>query len=121
VSETGGMLTAPEIADQAAEAIRALGVLAAGGADHASLDDVRDVIEGLERMGGNLAHLYEQLARILVTRREDGQIMNGADRDPDHWVGEAVEALAAAGQASDMMTAALTQASETSAKLKAPR
>lgn len=108
-----------DIASQAAEATRALRDLTSDGAGFASLDDVRDVIASLERMGRDLPQLCEQLARILVVQREEGQIAPG--RDPDFWVVEAVEALAAAGQAADMMTAALTQARATSAELSPAR
>ena len=108
-----------DIASQAAEATRALRDLTCDGAGFASLDDVRDVIASLERMGRDLPQLCEQLARILVVQREEGQIAPG--RDPDFWVVEAVEALAAAGQAADMMTAALTQARATSAELSPAR
>ena len=66
-------------------------------------------------MGQDLPRLYEQLARILVVQREDGQITQSPGQDPDFWVVEAVQALAAAGQAADMMTAALNQARRTSA------
>ncbi len=72
-------------------------------------------------MGQDLAPLCEQLARIMVVQREDGQIMHGSDQDPDLWVAEAVEALAAASQAADMVTAALTQACKTSAELRSAR
>jgi hypothetical protein len=115
------VLTAREIAGQAAGAIRELSDLTADGADFASLDDARDVIASLERLGQDLPHLCEQLARILVVQREEGQITQDADQDPDFWVVEVVEALAAAGQAADMMTAALTQARKTSAELKSVR
>jgi hypothetical protein len=108
-------MTVREIASQAAEATRALNELACGGADFASLDDVRDVIASLERIGQDLPHLCEHLARILVVQRDDGQIAPAPGQD---WVIEAVEALAAAGQAADMMTAALTQAGQTSARLR---
>lgn len=108
-----------DIASQAAEATRALRDLTSDGAGFASLDDVRDVIASLERMGRDLPQLCEQLARILVVQCEEGQIAPG--RDPDFWVVEAVEALAAAGQAADMMTAALTQARATSAELSPAR
>jgi hypothetical protein len=110
-----------EIASQAAEATRALNDLTSDSADFASLDDVREVIASLERMGRDLPRLCEQLARILVVQREEGQIAQGSGRDPDFWVVEAVEALAAAGQAADMMTAALTQARKTSAELSPAR
>jgi hypothetical protein len=121
VSEMASAMTAREIAGQAAGAIRELSDLTSDGADFASLDDARDVIASLERLGQDLPHLCEQLARILVVQREEGQITQGADQDPDFWVVEVVEALAAAGQAADMMTAALTQARKTSAELKSTR
>jgi hypothetical protein len=111
-------LTVREIASQAAEATRALNELTSGGTPFASLDDVREVIASLERMGQDLPQLCEQLARILVVQREDGQITHAPG---PNWVIEAVEALAAASQAADMMTAALTQASETSAQLRPTR
>ena len=121
VSEMASAMTAREIAGQAAGAIRELSDLTSDGADVASLDDARDVIASLERLGQDLPHLCEQLARILVVQREEGQITQGADQDPDFWVVEVVEALAAAGQAADMMTAALTQARKTAAELKSGR
>jgi hypothetical protein len=65
--------------------------------------------------------MCEQLARILVVQREEGQIAPGPGQDPDFWVVEAVEALAAAGQAADMMAAALAQAGKTSGELRAAR
>ena len=120
-SEPGSAMTMREIAGQAADTIRALRDLASDGASFASLDDARGVIASLERMGQDLPQLCEQLARILVVQREDGQIAPGAEQDPDFWVVEAVEALAAAGQAADMMAAALTQAGRTSGELRPAR
>ena len=110
VSDLASTLTVREIADQAAEAIRALNDLAPDAADFASPADVRDVIKGLERMGQGMPQLCEQLARILVVQREHGQIPDGSGEVPDFWVIEAVEALASAGRAADMLTAALHQA-----------
>ena len=121
MSELANTMMVREIASQAAEATRALSDLTSDGADFASLDDIRDVIASLERMGQDLPHLCEQLARILVVQREEGQIVPGSGPDPDFWVVEVVEALAAAGQAADMMTAALNQASKTSAELRSAR
>jgi hypothetical protein len=109
-----GTMTVREIASQAAEATRTLNELTSGGADFATLDDVRGVIASLERMAQDLPLLCEHLARILVVQREDRQITDGRA-----WVTEAVEALASAARAADMMTAALTQAGETSGKLRA--
>jgi len=57
----------------------------------------------------------------VVVQREDGQITPSPGQDPDFWVAEAVEALAAAGQAADMLAAALTQAGRTSAELRSAR
>ena len=121
VSEPASAMMVREIASQAAEATRALNELTSDGAGFASLDDVRDVIASLERMGRDLPQLCEQLARIVVVQREEGQIARGSGRDPDFWVVEVVQALAAAGQAADMMTAALTQAGRTSAELSPAR
>ena len=121
VSELGSTMTMREIAGQAAEAIRALSDLTSDGAGFASLDDARGVIASLERIGQDLPQLCEQLARILVVQREEGQIAPGSGQDPDFWVVEVVEALAAAGQAADMMTAALNQAGKTSAELRPAR
>jgi hypothetical protein len=107
-----------DIVDQASAAIRALCAL---GPDFTSLDDARTVIAGLERMGQDLPHLCEQLARILVVKREEERIASAAGQDPDFWVTEAIEALAAAGQAADMMSAALAQARTTSGELRPAR
>ncbi len=115
------MMMVRDVANQAAEATRVLSDLTSDGAEFSSLADVRDVIASLERMGQDLPQLCEQLARILVVQREEGQIAPGSGQDPDFWVVEVVEALAAAGQAADMMTAALTQAARTSAELRSAR
>jgi hypothetical protein len=121
VSELASTMMMRDIAGQAAEAIRALRDLTSDGSGFGNLEDVRDVIASLERVGQDLPHLCEQLARILVVQREEGQIAPGSGQDPDFWVVEVVEALAAAGQAADMMTAALNQAGKTSAELRPTR
>ena len=121
VSDLGAMITVREIARQAAEAIHELHDLTTAGADFASLDDAREVIASLERIGQDLPQLCEQLARILVVQHEEGQIAEITGQDADFWVIEAVEALAAAGQAADMMTASLTQAGKTSGELRSTR
>jgi hypothetical protein len=120
-NEPGSTMTMREIAGQAADTIRSLRDLASDGVGLASLDDARGVIASLERIGQDLPQLCEQLARILVVQREDGQIAPGGGQDPDFWVIEAMEALAAAGQAADMMAAALTQAGRTSGELRSAR
>jgi hypothetical protein len=111
-------ITARDIATQAAEAVQALNDLTSDGADFAGLDDVRHIITSLKRMSQDMPRLCEQLARMLVVQCEDGQITPRPGQDPDFWVAEAVEALAAAGQAADMLTAALAQADKTSAELR---
>src|SRR6201993_744966 len=88
-NEPGGRMTKRDIADQAAEAIRALRDLTSGGSAFAGLDDTREVIASLERVGQDLPQLCEQLARILVVQREEGQLAAGADQDPDFWGVEA--------------------------------
>ena len=121
ITDPGSTMTMRDIAGQAAEAVRALRDLASGGSAFAGLDDARQVIASLERVGQDLPHLCEQLARILVVQREESQLAAGAGQDPDFWVVEAVEALAAAGQAADMMTAALAQAGKTAGELRPAR
>jgi hypothetical protein len=118
VSELASTMTVRDIASQAAEAVRELSDLTRDSADFAGLDDVREVIASLKRMTQDLPRLCEQLARILVVQREDGQIAAAPGQDPDFWVAEAVEALAAAGQAADMLAVALSQAGKTSAELR---
>src|ERR1700752_3111552 len=83
VSEPGGSLAMRDIASQAAEAVRALRDLTAGGSAFPGLDDAREVIASLERLGQDLPQLCEQLARILVVQREEGQLGAGAGQDPD--------------------------------------
>jgi hypothetical protein len=117
-SEAVSGLTAREIAAQAVAAVSALNDLTSGSPEFTTLDEVREIIAALERLGQDLPQLCEQMARILVIRREERQIAPGPGQNPDFWVGEAVEALDAAGQAADMMTAALTQAGRTSGELR---
>jgi len=118
VSELGSTMTMRDIAGQAAEAVRALRDLTSHGSAFAGLDDAREVIASLERVGQDLPQLCEQLARILVVQREENQLTAGTGQDPDFWVVEAVEALGAAGQAADMMTAALALAGKTAGELR---
>ena len=99
---------ARDLAGQAAQAVRELTDLTAAGAYFADLDDVRDVLASLRRMSQDLPRLCEQLARIMVAQREDGH----PGPDPEFWVIDAVEALAAAGRAADMLTDALAQAAQ---------
>ena len=104
---------ARDIASQAAQAVRELNELTADGAYFTNPDDVRDVIASLRRMSQDLPRLCEQLARIVVAQREDGQVAP----DPGFWVADAVEALAAAGQAAEMLAAALAQAGQAATEL----
>src|SRR5439155_19342987 len=120
-SGPGGMMAMRDIGDQAAEAIRALRDLTSAGSAFAGLDDAREVIASLERVGQDLPQVCEQLARILVVQREESQLTAGTGQDPDFWVVEAVEALAQAGQAADMMTAAPAQAGKTAGELRPAR
>ena len=116
--DVASMMTARDIASQVAEAVRTLNELTSDSVYSAGLDDVRAVIASLTRMSQDLPRLCEQLARMLVVQCEDGQVTPRPGRDPDFWVVEAVEALAAAGRAADMLTAALAQADKTSAELR---
>jgi hypothetical protein len=116
--DVASAITACDVAGQAAEAVRALTELTSDSAGFASLNSAREVIASLRGMSQDLPRLCEQLARMLVIQREDGQIAPVPGQDPDFWVAEAVEALAAAGQAANMLAAALTQADRTSAELR---
>lgn len=110
-------MTPRELADQAARAIRVLNELTTSGGELSGPLDVRDIVASLELIGHGLPQLCEQLARFLVIQHEDGQLRHGAGLDPDDTVTEVIEALTAAGQAADMMTAALTEARSTSSVL----
>jgi hypothetical protein len=128
MSELASTLTVREIATEAAEAIRALNDLTREGGDLSGVGEVRDVIASLELMSHGLPRLCEQLARFLVTQREDGQLRHAATRgqhgpvaDPDFTLVEVTEALTAAGQAADMLTAALDQARSATEELGAAR
>src|SRR5246127_3998199 len=114
-------MTPREIAVQAANPIRVLNELTTGGGELSSPIDVRDIVASLELIGHGLPQLCEQLARFLVMQHEDGQLRHGAGLDPDDTVTEVIEALAAAGQAADMMTAALTEARAASQTLSPAR
>jgi hypothetical protein len=118
VRDPASVIAACDIASQAAEAVRALNDLTSDGMGFASLDSVREVIASLQQMSQDLPRLCEQLARSLVVQREDGQVTPRPGQDPDFWVAEAVEALASAGQAADMLAAALSQAGKISAELR---
>ena len=110
-------MTPREIAVQIAGAISALNELTSGGGELTGPRDVRDIVASLELVGQGLPQLCEQLSRFLVTWHEDGQLDHGSGLDPDGFVTDVIEALAAAGQAADMMTAALTEARAASADL----
>lgn len=121
VTELASTMTPCELATQAARAIRALNELTHGGGELSSPGDVREIVASLELVGQSLPQLCEQLARFLVVKHEDGELVHGSGLDPDVSVTEVIEALAAAGQAADMMAAALSEARGASADLVAPR
>jgi len=110
VTELASTMTPREIANQAAHAISVLNELTHGGGELSNPGDVRAIVRSLELIGLGLPQLCEQLARFLVIQQEDGQLTNADGLDADDSVTEVIEALAAAGQAADMMTAALTEA-----------
>jgi hypothetical protein len=121
VTELANTMTPREIASQAVEAIRALNHLTYGGGELGSPDEVRDIIASLGLVGQGLPQLCEQLARFLVAAQEDGQVRHGSGADPDLSVTEVMEALTAAGQAADMMTAALEEAHTAATELRKAR
>lgn len=114
-------MTPCEIASSAARAISVLNDLTHGGGELSNPNDVRAIVRSLELIGQGLPQLYEQLARFLVIQQEDGQLTNADGLDADDSVTEVIEALAAAGQAADMMTAALTEARAASQTLAPAR
>jgi hypothetical protein len=109
VTELANTMTPREIASQAAHAMAVLTELAHPGGELSNPGDVRAIVSSLELIGHGLPQLCEQLARFLVIQHEDGQL-EATGMDTDDLVTEVIEALAAAGQAADMMTAALTEA-----------
>lgn len=120
MTELASTLTPREIASQAAHAIAVLNDLTHGGGELSNPADVRAIVRSLERIGQELPQLCEQLARFLVVQHEDGQLTDVDGLDADVPVTEVIEALAAAGQAADMMTAALTEA-RTASQTLTPR
>ncbi len=114
-------MTPCEIASSAAHAISVLNDLTHGDGELSNPNDVRAIVRSLELIGQGLPQLYEQLARFLVIQQEDGQLTNADGLDADDSVTEVIEALAAAGQAADMMTAALTEARAASQTLAPAR
>ena len=110
MTELASTMTPGEVASRAAHAIAVLYELTHGGGELSNPGDVRDIVASLELIGSSLPQLCEQLARFLVVQHEDGQLTPEAGLDADDCVTEVIEALAAAGQAADMMTAALTEA-----------
>jgi hypothetical protein len=120
-TELTSTFTPCEIADQAAAAIRALNELTHGGGELTSAADVRSIVARLEVIGQGLPQLCEQLARFLVIQHEDGQVAQLDGQDTGVSVTDVVEALAAAGQAADMMTAAFSEARAASAGLETAR
>lgn len=110
MTELASTMTPREIANQAAHAISVLNELTHGGGELSNPGDVRAIVRSLELIGLGLPQLCEQLARFLVIQHEDGQLTNADGLDANDSVTEVIEALAAAGQAADMMTAALTEA-----------
>jgi hypothetical protein len=121
VTELASTMTPAEIATQAAHAIRVLNDLTHGGGELSNSGDVRAIVASLELIGQGLPQLYEQLARFLVIQYEDGQLAHEDGQDPDDSVTEIIEALTAAGQAADMMTAALGEARRATDGLTVPR
>ncbi|HEY6493826.1 MAG TPA: hypothetical protein VIZ43_11160 [Trebonia sp.] len=121
MTELASTLTPPEIANQAARAIAVLNELTHGGGELSNPSDVRAIVGSLELIGASLPQLCEQLARFLVVQHEDGQITHEHGREAGDSVTEVIEALSAAGQAADMMTAALTEALSASQALTPAR
>ncbi len=121
MTELASTMTPAEIATQAAHAIRVLNDLTHGGGELSNSDDVRAIVASLELIGQGLPQLYEQLARFLVIQHEDGHLAHEDGQDPDDSVTEIIEALTAAGQAADMMTAALGEARRATDGLTAAR
>jgi hypothetical protein len=120
VNELAATMTIGEVATQAVDCVRALGQLVADSEELAGPDEAREVVGRLALMGGQLPGLCEQLARFLVVKREDGQILRGTGGDPDGVLAEVSEALSAAGRAADMMAAALAEAGAKAAGLDLP-
>jgi hypothetical protein len=121
VTELASTRTPREIASQAAHAISVLNDLTHGGGELSNPGDVRDIVRSLELIGQDLPQLCEQLARFLAVQHEDGQLTDVDGMDSGDCVTEVIEALSAAGQAADMMTAALTEARAASQTLTPAR
>ena len=121
MTELASTMTPGEVASRAAHAIAVLNELTHGGGELSTPGDVRDIVASLELIGSSLPQLCEQLARFLVIQQEDGQLEHEEGLDTGDTVTEVIEALAAAGQAADMMTAALAETRAASSQLTPAR
>lgn len=121
MTELASTMTPREIAGQAARAISVLSELTTSGGELTSPLDVRDIVSSLELIGTSMPQLCEQLARFLVVQHEDGRLKHDSGLDLDDTVTEVIEALAAAGQAADMMSAAFGEARSASIVLRPAR
>lgn len=104
------------LADQAAEAIRALNHATRGGLEYPA--DVYDVIASLKLMEQRLPQLYNQLAGFLTAEQEAGHVAHDTGEPPDPYVTETVAALAAATISSAATAEALDEAHNACGGLK---
>lgn len=105
------------LADQAAEAIRALNHATRGdGLEYPA--DVYDVVASLKLMEQRLPQLYGQLASFLTAENEAGRVAHDTGEPSSPYVTETIAALAAARLSSAATAEALDDAHNACAGLK---
>ena len=112
--------TAREVADQAAEAIRALSYLTlpadgAPGLEYPS--DVYDVVANLKIAAQRMPQLFGQLSDWLSREYEADRVGHDSGQDPVRWLIEVNDALAAAAAAARRLEDALGRAHNASSGL----
>lgn len=115
--ELHGQPQPPDLADQAAESIRALNHLTPEGLVYPG--DLYEVIASLKLMAQRLPQLFGQLTAWLELEYAAGRIAHDSGQIPEPWVHEVTGSLAHAGAGAAALADALNTAHNACFGLKA--
>lgn len=110
--------TPSQLADQAAEAIRALNHITRSGDSLQYPSDVHDVVANLKIMNQRLPQLLTQLAGFLAAEHAAGRIAHDTAAPPGPHLIETIQALTEASQGAANVAIALDQAHSACGGLK---